>query len=627
MLPLFFLLIGLAPAQALAAPPQAPSYALADFDRDGWVDVYVVDPNGTDRLFRNLGDGAFAEVTAEAGLAGITGSRAALWQDLDGDGFEDLYVSARTGPSRLLQNTGAGAFVDVSAYAGLDLGQEGELDARWLDYDLDRRVDLWLSTHSGDRFLRNLGDGTFEPVELVPLRPPFAPGVPGVGVLPGAEVVSGGAVAEGPADPARERGTVVPGLGANLTRPVHVAPAGLSVATGCANALRDASGGSCSLLGSSAPELGMLFPLSTALNVNPAGRVGMGTSTPGASLHVDGYDGFLATGRFGRGSLPAAGPGTRLMWYPRKGALRVGKVSGGQWDDANIGRHSLALGQDTLASGPYSVAIGLRAKATDLYSMALGWGCEVTGDGGTALGVFCRARATDTTAIGDRAVAAAESAIAIGTHNIATGRFSMALGLLTHADSTHSTAIGTCNVGGGDRVLWNDGDPLFEVGNGSPAAPSNALTVLKDGRVGIGTAKPQFLLEVNGSAAKPGGGSWSVSSDARLKKDIRPLEGALDTLLALRGVSFEYRDPAAIHELPGRHTGFIAQEVERVLPEWVEEVGETKRLTVRGFEALAVEAMRELEHENETLRARCERNESELAALRQELRALAERVR
>jgi hypothetical protein len=124
------------------------------------------------------------------------------------------------------------------------------------------------------------------------------------------------------------------------------------------------------------------------------------------------------------------------------------------------------------------------------------------------------------------------------------------------------------------------------------------------GNVGINTSSPQFTLEVNGSAGKPGGGAWSVSSDARLKKDVRPLEGALETLLALRGVSYEYRDPEAIHELPGRRIGFIAQEVEEVLPDWVDE-GENgfKRLTIRGFEALAVEALRELGTERDALAA------------------------
>jgi hypothetical protein len=121
-----------------------------------------------------------------------------------------------------------------------------------------------------------------------------------------------------------------------------------------------------------------------------------------------------------------------------------------------------------------------------------------------------------------------------------------------------------------------------------------------NGAVGIGTFSPAFTLHVNGSAGKPGGGSWSVASDERLKKDIRPLEDSLARLLQLRGVTFEYRDPKAIHELPGRQTGLIAQEVERVFPEWIDtRPNGMKSLSVRGFEALTVEALRELREEKD----------------------------
>lgn len=116
--------------------------------------------------------------------------------------------------------------------------------------------------------------------------------------------------------------------------------------------------------------------------------------------------------------------------------------------------------------------------------------------------------------------------------------------------------------------------------------------------VGIGIEAPQFKLHVNGSAGKPGGGSWSSASDRRLKKNIRKLDGALDRMMRLRGVTFEYKDPKAINELPGERTGMIAQEVEDVFPDWVGVGGHGyKTLTYRGFEALTVESLRELRAE------------------------------
>ena len=129
---------------------------------------------------------------------------------------------------------------------------------------------------------------------------------------------------------------------------------------------------------------------------------------------------------------------------------------------------------------------------------------------------------------------------------------------------------------------------------------TNQFLIRASGGVGIGTESPQFALHVNGDAGKPGGGAWSVASDVRLKKDVRPLEQALARLLQLHGVTYEYKNPEAIHELPGQQTGMIAQEVEKVFPEWVESGRDgMKRLSVRGFEALTVEALRELRTEKD----------------------------
>ena len=135
--------------------------------------------------------------------------------------------------------------------------------------------------------------------------------------------------------------------------------------------------------------------------------------------------------------------------------------------------------------------------------------------------------------------------------------------------------------------------------------------------MGIGTGSPAFALHVNGSAGKPGGGSWSVASDERLKKNIHPVEAALDRLLQLRGVGFEYKDPEAVHELPGERMGLIAQQVESVFPDWVETGSDgMKRLTVRGFEALTVEALRQLREEKD----------SEIEALKREMEGLKQLV-
>jgi hypothetical protein len=116
-----------------------------------------------------------------------------------------------------------------------------------------------------------------------------------------------------------------------------------------------------------------------------------------------------------------------------------------------------------------------------------------------------------------------------------------------------------------------------------------------------------------GDAFKPGGGSWGVVSDRRLKKDIEPLAGALDKVLQLRSVTYQYKDPAKVGQLPGTQIGFIAQELEEVFPEWITVNADGyKTVNIRGFESLTVQSIRELRAEKD----------AEIAAVKTELAAL-----
>ena len=74
-------------------------------------------------------------------------------------------------------------------------------------------------------------------------------------------------------------------------------------------------------------------------------RVAIGTSTPDLKLTLTNDGGIIAKGTLGAGEvLSTSGAGTRFIWYPRKGAIRAGQVTGAQWNDGNIGLHSVALG-------------------------------------------------------------------------------------------------------------------------------------------------------------------------------------------------------------------------------------------------------------------------------------------
>ncbi len=94
-----------AKARGLAVVDACGQAAFADYDRDGWVDVYIqtnlldsnAHPNGQrDYLFHNNGDGTFTDVTDRAGIRGEGQGHSATWWDFDGDGWPDLYRSQRT---------------------------------------------------------------------------------------------------------------------------------------------------------------------------------------------------------------------------------------------------------------------------------------------------------------------------------------------------------------------------------------------------------------------------------------------------------------------------------------------------------------------------------------------------
>jgi len=197
----------------------AGAAGLGDFDRDGWPDLYVGDAAG-DRLFRNvLGDGRADAVVFEPvdtdGLPATAAAAGVLWVDYDHDGDLDVLITHTGGTVRLLRNLGGGAFDDMTSVAGLDGARAGQgalladfdhdydvdlffwgdngtelysnqRGGRFMeigaavgagvavatsavvaeDFDNDGRIDLLLATADGLVALRNMSDGTFQPVGL-----------------------------------------------------------------------------------------------------------------------------------------------------------------------------------------------------------------------------------------------------------------------------------------------------------------------------------------------------------------------------------------------------------------------------------------------------------------------------
>jgi len=131
-----------------------PGCAFIDYDNDGDPDIVLV--NGKDfpghktrrstlKLYRNNGDRTFADVTAQAGLAVEIYGMGAAVADYDNDGWDDLYVTA-LGESRLFHNERNGTFKDVTKASGTNNAGYGA-SAAWLDYDRDGKLDLFVTNY------------------------------------------------------------------------------------------------------------------------------------------------------------------------------------------------------------------------------------------------------------------------------------------------------------------------------------------------------------------------------------------------------------------------------------------------------------------------------------------------
>ena len=145
----------------------------ADYNNDGHMDLYI--PRGAwlkvpmrPTLLRNKGDGSFADVTKEAGLLDPVNSNSASWADYDNDGWVDLFVCCEAQPNRLSHNKGDGTFEQVAAEAGVDGADRTSCKgSAWLDYDNDGDPDLFLNYLNGlAGFFRNDGKGVFTEVSL-----------------------------------------------------------------------------------------------------------------------------------------------------------------------------------------------------------------------------------------------------------------------------------------------------------------------------------------------------------------------------------------------------------------------------------------------------------------------------
>ncbi|MDT0557090.1 tail fiber domain-containing protein [Ichthyenterobacterium sp. W332] len=257
------------------------------------------------------------------------------------------------------------------------------------------------------------------------------------------------------------------------------------------------------------------------------------------------------------------------------------------------------------ASGAASFSVGDATISSGAYSLAGGQNSVAEGNVSMAYGLFVRAE----------------------------GRFSVAFGDETRSDARNTFTIGRFNIGGGNSESWISTDPLFEVGNGTTnGLRNNALTVLKNGNLGVNTAEPEVKLHVTGGTdaglnqdggyvvlgdtngrhmvfdnneimVKEGnqpetlflnndggfvsvGGTIINSSDRRLKKEIEKLPYGLNEVLQLTPKQYYWKNRG---EQNYKSIGLIAQEVQPIINEIVHKANnEDKTLSVSYIELIPV---------------------------------------
>jgi autotransporter adhesin len=290
--------------------------------------------------------------------------------------------------------------------------------------------------------------------------------------------------------------------------------------------------------------------------------------------------GLVAAGRYEPSTstdrtIPATGAGVRMMWYPEKAAFRAGACEdlpgGGDestaWDDANVGSYSTAFGRNTIASGQFSTALGTATEASGTDAVAMNWSTNAT----------------------------ANASVATGYGTTASGDYSVAMGFATTSQAYGSLVLGRYNTVGGQTDSWVSTDPVLVVGHGSSNnSRSNALFLRKNGDLTIA-------------------GTLTENSDARLKKDVTALTGVLPKIVAIRGVTYRFKDedtgPA------GTHVGLLAQEVRDAFPELVSEDADgTLSVAYGKFTAVLLEAVKEQQSEIDSLREELAKAHEDLAA-------------
>lgn len=273
-------------------------------------------------------------------------------------------------------------------------------------------------------------------------------------------------------------------------------------------------------------------------------------------------------------------------------------------DAQAISGSSIALGRDAIASSASSMAIGRDALANGSHAIAIGRDAIASGAQAIGIGSFSDASGSQSITLGFTNAATSTFAMAMGTFTTASGTNATTLGLETTAPSFAETTVGmySTDYTPTSNILFVDSDRVFSVGNGqSTTLRSNAMTILKNGNIGIGIDVPTdaklviegfqnsslasnygFLDSSGTTGQTSGAGNYSIKasdmiagagfhaySDARIKHIIGPSnpEKDLAILSKIEITDYLLKDSLRLGKTPFKKV--IAQQLKQVYPQAV----------------------------------------------------------
>ena len=258
------------------------------------------------------------------------------------------------------------------------------------------------------------------------------------------------------------------------------------------------------------------------------------------------------------GDTPASGAGTRYMWVPSKRAIRAGDALADEWDDANIGTYSVAIGLGPSATETGSVALGFGATSIAARGFAIGTSASCSGPDALAIGAAANSSGEDAVSVGNAADSQGEGSVAVGSSATAVGLSALAFGLNSTAGNREDIAIGTGatatnSIGGANAgnlaigtsststALFGGVAVGFSSSAGGPRGSAIGYFANASGVDSLSFGASSTATAFNSTAVGPGSQSTGVQSSAVGYQAVASAEGstavgASSSVSALRSI-------------------------------------------------------------------------------------------